>query len=165
MRKLKRFNWIAMMINRHKYSIGVEVGAATGITTEFLLKNCPSLKQLTVVDLWEPVRGSHNWDRYDMEQLFRRKFEGEPKLTILKGVSWEMSSKIADGSLDFAFIDASHDTESVSKDTNAWYPKVKHGGILCGHDLHFPGVRQTVEQMFGTRLRKAGIDNMWYVKI
>jgi predicted O-methyltransferase YrrM len=153
------------MINQNNFSTGVEVGAATGITTAFLLKHCPSLQSLTVVDLWEPVKGSHAWDREDMESLFRSKFEGERKLTILKGISWEMADHIADGTLDFAFVDASHDYDSVIKDIKAWYPKVRNGGMLCGHDLHFPDVSQATEDVFGGRVRKVGIDNMWYVNV
>lgn len=153
------------MINENQFSIGVEVGAAVGITTEYILKNCPTLQALTVVDTWEPVEGSNLFGREDMEALFRQRFEGEPKLTILKGVSWDMASHIADRSLDFGFIDASHDEVSVSKDITAWLPKIRPGGILCGHDLHFPGVAKVTKRIFGTRLREAGIDHMWYVKV
>jgi hypothetical protein len=40
-----------------------------------------------------------------------------------------------DESLDFVFIDASHDYESFKKDLFAWFPKVKIGGMISGHDF------------------------------
>lgn len=164
--KQKRFHWLGMMINENQYSIGVEVGAAVGYTTEFLLKNCPTLKKITVVDLWEPVPGSSLFDREDMEELFRSKFEGESRIAVLKGVSWEMADKIADESLDFAFIDADHSYYSITRDLKAWYPKVKQGGLFCGHDIHFPAVKKAVVEKFGNlKLRHAGIDNVWYVTV
>ena len=42
--------------------------------------------------------------------------------------------KITDESLDICFIDANHTYDSVKKDIQSYLPKVKPGGILCGHD-------------------------------
>jgi predicted O-methyltransferase YrrM len=59
-----------------------------------------------------------------------------------------------DEHFDFVFIDAAHDYASVVADIRGWLPKVKHGGILAGHDYvkgvdgerTFPGVVQAVEE-------------------
>lgn len=158
-------HWLANTINRQKYTIGAEVGAGVGLTTGFLLENCRRLVSLTIVDLWEAVPGSSRFDRDDMEVVFRRRFEKEKQITILKGLSWEMASLVKDRTLDFVFIDASHDYNSVLKDVQAWYPKVRNGGLFCGHDLHFPGVRKVTKKIFGTKLREAGVDNVWYVMV
>lgn len=39
-----------------------------------------------------------------------------------------------DNSLDFIYVDADHKYEAVKADIATWYPKLKPGGILCGHD-------------------------------
>ena len=52
--------------------------------------------------------------------------------------SVEAASTYADNSLDFVFIDAQHDYDSVHADIVAWWPKVKQGGIIAGHDYN-PG--------------------------
>ena len=41
-----------------------------------------------------------------------------------------------DGSLDFVYIDGLHDFGSVKQDIAAWWPKVKVGGFIGGHDYH-----------------------------
>jgi len=40
----------------------------------------------------------------------------------------------SDGIADLVFIDADHRYKSVKQDIELWWPKVKEGGILCGHD-------------------------------
>ena len=35
---------------------------------------------------------------------------------------------------DYVFIDANHTYETVSKDLLNWIPKVRLGGLVCGHD-------------------------------
>ena len=62
--------------------------------------------------------------------------------------STEASNLYADNSLDFVFIDANHSYEFVKDDIKHWYPKVKKGGILAGHDYipAWPGVIQAVNE-------------------
>jgi hypothetical protein len=59
----------------------------------------------------------------------------EGHYTAIKGDSAETASLYEDESLDFVFIDASHDYESFKKDLFAWFPKVKIGGMISGHDF------------------------------
>ena len=47
-----------------------------------------------------------------------------------------------DGSLDFVFLDAAHDADSVHADIQAWRPKLKVEGVLAGDDAAFMGVRE-----------------------
>ncbi|HEV7223844.1 MAG TPA: class I SAM-dependent methyltransferase [Pirellulales bacterium] len=69
--------------------------------------------------------------------------------------------------LDFAFIDAAHDYQSVLADRQAWWPKIKKGGILAGHDFssaQFPGVKQAVEAFFGRDIcNRICVANCWQI--
>ncbi|CAE7235670.1 unnamed protein product [Symbiodinium natans] len=42
-----------------------------------------------------------------------------------------------DDSLDLVYIDADHKWWSVLQDLSAWWPKVRPGGLMMGHDFHF----------------------------
>lgn len=61
------------------------------------------------------------------------------------------SKLYADRSLDFVFIDSSHEYENIKNDIINWFPKVKNGGVIAGHDYcldGFPGVKLAVDEFF-----------------
>ncbi len=55
-----------------------------------------------------------------------------------------------DEQFDLVFIDANHDYDAVHQDIRLWFPRVREGGILCGHDFSdgFPGVMKAVRELF-----------------
>jgi hypothetical protein len=67
-------------------------------------------------------------------------------VNVFKCPSAEASKKYQDESLDFVFIDGSHLYDDILDDIRNWYPKVKKGAILSGHDLQpkAPQVEQAV---------------------
>jgi hypothetical protein len=70
----------------------------------------------------------------------------------IRTTSLKAATLYSDESLDFVYIDASHEYEDVIKDLHAWYPKIKKGGYIGGHDYHFyPGVRRAVNEFFETK--------------
>jgi len=58
----------------------------------------------------------------------------EDRTTILRMTSVEAAEVIPDGALDFCYIDANHRYEGISVDLPTWWPKVRAGGVLAGHD-------------------------------
>jgi len=50
--------------------------------------------------------------------------------------------------LDLVYIDANHLEHAVYADIQAWYPKIRKGGILCGHDWYADGVKKAVLHFF-----------------
>lgn len=58
------------------------------------------------------------------------------------------SKRFEDGTVDVMFLDANHDENPAYNDIASWYPKMKHGGLMCGHD-YSAGVRKAVDRFFG----------------
>jgi hypothetical protein len=49
--------------------------------------------------------------------------------------------------VDMVFIDGDHRYESVREDIKDWWPHVKPGGVICGHDYpNFDGVKRAVDE-------------------
>jgi predicted O-methyltransferase YrrM len=49
------------------------------------------------------------------------------------------AAKKIDKQLDFVYIDGLHDFKSVIDDIAAWYPLVRKGGVVGGHDFTIQG--------------------------
>jgi methyltransferase family protein len=62
------------------------------------------------------------------------------------GYSNDMAPRFTDRQFDLVFIDANHETPFVRQDIALFRPKLKVGGILCGHDYGNPcGVKAAVD--------------------
>jgi predicted O-methyltransferase YrrM len=68
---------------------------------------------------------------------------------VLHGDSAVMAHEVADGVLDFIFIDGDHSTEGLLTDLAAWRVKLKPGGKIIGHDIDWPDVEKVVSRVFG----------------
>lgn len=66
---------------------------------------------------------------------------------IIRGFSETVATIFEDGSLDFVYLDARHDYRSVTADLEAWWPKIKAGGILSGHDYFDKFVRKNLVEV------------------
>lgn len=132
---MPRYEFLADMINRNGYKRIVEVGVDKGETTKYLLEHC-DLRHYVLVD---------NKFNPDLEIELKEKGLVKKKPTcfrpveILKMDSVEAAKRFRDKEFDLVFIDASHDYQSVLNDILAWKPKVRKGGIICGHDFFKSG--------------------------
>ena len=139
-------NTLAEMFGELEFNIGAEVGVQRGLYSSVLLANNPKLK-LYLVDSYTPFT-HHRQEWQDRQYAAALRHTKGKDVEFIKKPSVEAAKDIPDGSLDFVYIDALHDFDSVIADILAWVPKVKKGGIVSGHDYeHYYscGVVQAVD--------------------
>jgi glycosyltransferase involved in cell wall biosynthesis len=133
-----------------KNLIVAEVGSYAGESTSIFAKS-DKISKVYAIDPWLDGIKCEYVTFQNMgyvESLFNEKTAGNPKIVKMKMLGEEASKNI-DDSLDVVYIDAVHTYEAVKTDMPIWYPKVKIGGYLCGHDYDantFPGVFKAVNE-------------------
>lgn len=147
----------------------IEVGSWLGCSTRFLANNMPEGGLLYAVDTW---RGSPN------EQVHMK----DPRLPFLyqlflsnvkhaglthKIIPVRMSSLEAAKGLnvkaDLIYLDAAHDTASVTQDIIHWLPHLKDGGLMCGDDWLWDTVRAAVVHCAGLYNKRVHVEgNFWW---
>jgi len=120
------------------YTSGVEIGVEQGQYSRVLCKSNSGLK-LYSVDPWKVYDGF--MDPRTQEQLDTLYLDAVKRLSpytakIMRMTSVEAARKFTDNSLDFVYIDGNHTLPFVIQDLVAWYPKIKPGGIISGHDYY-----------------------------
>ena len=56
------------------------------------------------------------------------------KIDVCRNFTTSCAPLYADGHFDFIYVDARHDYKGALVDMEAWWPKLKEGGIMAGHD-------------------------------
>jgi hypothetical protein len=125
-------------------SVGIELGAYAGDGTQIFLDS-GRIKRLYCVDTWEP-----GWDERDaasatdlseahMAHLAR--IGSDPRVVRC----WHSTDEVARWPfaepIDFVYIDACHEYESVCRDIWNYTGKVRSGGFIAGHDYGTARVR------------------------
>lgn len=116
--------------------VGAEIGVAEGGFSTLILERAHPQK-LILIDAWamagHPQYGEQGLVK--VQTKFQREID-EGRVEIRQGWSDVVLNSLEDNSLDWIYIDAAHDYESVKKDLAVAYHKVKNDGIVLGHDYH-----------------------------
>jgi hypothetical protein len=125
--------------NSHFVEVGTWMGRSASFMAVEIINSNKKIK-FDCVDTWNGSDEHKNFDVILKDTCYETFIKNiEPVKHIINPI--RMDSEIAsktykDNSLDFVFIDASHDYENVKKDILNWYPKVKQNGVLAGHDYN-----------------------------
>ena len=129
--------------------IGIEIGVRKAGNLSNLAQN-PKFREgiLYGLDCWsedpgKPEINDVGFTQQDLDNQYWEcvaKFSSNPFVKIIRNFSYEGSLDFPDEYFDFIYIDAAHDYDSMVEDINAWWPKLKPGGIFSGHD-YIPDTR------------------------
>ncbi len=117
----------------------VEVGVLYAAYTEILVNTW--LGHVTAVDPWmnQPqdvyFDGANKANMSGVLAHVMAKFGKHPRVKLQRMFSLHGSGKFEDGVLDYVYLDGNHALGSVRADIQAWWPKLKIGGIFAGHDF------------------------------
>lgn len=159
--------------------VGAEIGVYDGGTSAALLNGLPGLR-LWMIDPWRPYEGESELGVLDQAAFDRARARAEwwtlpaaERRFLLRETSLQAAGRFGPDSLDFAFIDGNHLYEHVRADLHAWWPKIRAGGLLSGHDYGVYrdatgpwGVRRAVDE-FASHVRRAvqlGSDGVWWIE-
>jgi hypothetical protein len=136
---LKHRRILHIPLKKYGFKKLCEVGVRAGRNLADLLKADPEV--MVAVDAWrnDGVPG-HN-DSFLSQRLLDHYYqdicswrERHPCLAVVRAYSAAAAQQFADGYFDFVYLDADHTYEGITADLASWWPKVRVGGILSGHD-------------------------------
>jgi hypothetical protein len=155
----------------------VEVGSFLGQSTASMgkfIKDSGKRIDFHAVDIFElsdfsdephyQVIRDHGGDFYGVFQDNLEKAQVRDYVNPVKATSLEAAAQYEDRSIDFLMIDASHAYADVVDDIEAWYPKIKLGGIISGDDYDFEEVAKAVVDTCGTAVLVYPNTTWWFRK-
>jgi predicted O-methyltransferase YrrM len=135
----------------------VEVGAFLGKSAVFMgveIINSGKNIKFDCVDHWQGSEEHRDNENVNIDTLYEDFLKNiEPVKGIINPVRMDSANAsllYEPNSLDFVFIDASHDEISVKDDLAAWMVRVKQDGVIAGDDINNEGVANAVKWFFDT---------------
>ena len=130
--------------------IGAEIGVEIGLLSGYLLTVLPNIKFYLMVDMWQRIDPGSEYGRSEpmVQKWYRTEYDAgqvllaardrvefrRNKCLLIRGESTHIATGMFNRYFDFVYIDAQHTYMEVGRDLMSWWPKVKVGGLLCGHD-------------------------------
>ncbi len=125
----------------------VEVGSLFGRSAVAWGKSCHPSVTVYCVDTFINIMENPSYDFYDK---FIENTKDIPNITPIRAISpYIFETKLPDVQFDVVFLDTIH-TNPIDIDNIRYFlPKIKSGGILCGHDYYpnWPDVVENVKML------------------
>ena len=139
LKKIMHRDFMCNYLQTLKSPVICEVGVREGDNFDKLL--IPNVLAAIGVDIWretgETGQNDNEYEQDILDDQYRNvfnKYVHRNNIRIVREFSVKAAKFFPDEAFDFIYIDADHTYEAVSEDLAAWYPKVKVGGVIGGHD-------------------------------
>ena len=155
---MNRHDWVSSL---DLSGVGIEIGVQSGDYAAIILQN--SDLHLILLDSWRHLEEYPDMANVSTEMhivLMNNTLktllpEYEGRFTLIRELSEQACPFFKDGFFDFAYLDANHSEEFVFNELIRWWPKIKSGGIIGGHDYvnlkdeyNDFGVKDAVDRFF-----------------
>lgn len=124
--------------------IGIEIGVSEGEGALNMLKRL-SLKKLYLIDPYNSIL-SKKVKQYRILQKALKVTEKYANIRQFLIKTSNCAVKSIKEEVDFVYIDGNHKYFQVKKDIENYYPLVKSGGTIGGHDFTEDGVMRAVSE-------------------
>jgi hypothetical protein len=132
---------VPQLLEEEGFTHGIEIGVQRGLFAEAILTTWTRCTRYYLVDAWKQqenyFEGGNVADNVQdglYKETQTRLQRWAEKTTLLRMFSSEAALKIPDDDVDFIYVDARHDYCGVKEDLELYWPKLKQGGIMAGHD-------------------------------
>lgn len=137
---------IGFLLKAEGKTIGAELGVQKGGFFDEMIGKWQIADTYTFVDLWAPqenYRDGANVDQSEQNAYMEESMgkadkhikQGHlKKIDLCRNFTVNCVHNYPDEHFDFIYVDARHDYKGVLVDLQTWWPKLKHGGIMGGHD-------------------------------
>jgi hypothetical protein len=143
----------AKLLFQDKPITATEIGVFAGMNAETILENL-NVETLYLVDPYKPYLDARPVEAEETNKAFRimahnvmAKHNGHTR--FLRMTSDEAVNKVPNYQ-DFIYVDGLHTFAQVTRDMEHYYPKLKQGGLLAGHDYNCEEVQKAVDNFTQT---------------
>lgn len=132
---------LGTILQSEGFTRGLELGVQHGIYAHTILSKWHNCTEYHLVDLWavqenyEDVANVNQAQQdKNYESTLGRLKAYKDKLHVCRNYTSTCVHNLEDGYFDFIYVDARHDFKGVWEDLQHYWPKLRTGGILAGHD-------------------------------
>jgi len=128
----------------------IEIGVGNS-DHAILIKNIVKPNKLYLLNAWGLSKTYNKLSNTDIKTFLhsyentKKHFFNDENVIIIRGFSTREVCIFENNFFDFIYIDADHTYDAVKEDLGCWFPKLKKGGIIAGHDYCLKNVDQPNE--------------------